>query len=282
MTDRRLTPANARIAHVSLRGSIDGVAFVEGEEKSVCVSVADIRNEPGGNLERQLLFGDHFRMLETDCGGGYCFGQAQDGNYVGYVLQSDLGEFQPPSHIICSLGAQVYPAPELKTVPTMNLPFGAYLPVVGAENGYCKSATGGFIPLQQIAPMGRNFPDFVTVAEAFLRVPYLWGGDSNLGLDCSALVHISLRAQGIESPRDSDLQERGLGQEISEDMELQRGDLVFWKGHVGIMQDAIQIIHANAHFMAVTSEPLADVSARIRAAGDGNITSRRRLLDGAD
>lgn len=279
MTDRRLTPCNARVAHVSLRDKVKGVSFVEGEMRTVIAPVADILREPGGGLERQLLFGDSFLVLEPDSGAGYCFGQAQDGNYVGYVKQANLGAFVEPTHIICSLGAHVYPEPKLKTVPQMGLPFAAYITVAGAENGYCQLATGGFVPLQQIAPLGRNFTDFVTVAESFLRVPYLWGGDSNTGLDCSALVHIALRAQGITCPRDSDLQEKTLGWVLAQDAELQRGDLVFWKGHVGIMQDGARILHANAHFMAVTSETLADVCAKVEAAGEGQITSRRRLSD---
>ncbi|MBV1863568.1 MAG: C40 family peptidase [Rhodobacteraceae bacterium] len=279
MTDRRLTPCNARVAHVSLRDKVKGVSFVEGTMSSVIAPVANLLREPRGGLERQLLFGDSFLVLEPDSGAGYCFGQAQDGNYVGYIQQANLGVFVEPTHIICSLGAHIYPEPQLKTIPLMGLPFAAYINIARAENGYCQLATGGFIPLQQIAPLGRNFTDFVTVAESFLRVPYLWGGDSNTGLDCSALVHIALRAQGITCPRDSDLQEKSLGTALTQDAELQRGDLVFWKGHVGIMQDGAQILHANAHFMAVTSEPLADVSARVVAAGAGQITTRRRLSD---
>lgn len=275
--DPRLTPRNARVAHVSLRETVTDVPCVEGVLQTVQTAVADIRREPKGALERQMLFGDGFRVLEQDSGDGYCFGQAQDGGYVGYVLQADLGGYQIPTHIVCSMGAHVYPEPGLKTVPDFRLPFAGFLAVVGAENGYAKLATGGFVPLQQLAPIGRNFTDFVEAAETLLRVPYLWGGDSNTGLDCSALVHISLRSQGVGAPRDSDLQEKSLGEPLPKDAGLQRGDLIFWKGHVGIMQDAEFFLHANAHFMAVTSEALKDVCARIETAGEGHITSRRRL-----
>ena len=282
MTDRRLTPRNARVAHSSLQGQVEGVTFTDGTFKSVTVAVADVRKEPDGALERQILFGDGFLVLEPDSGNGYCFGQAKDGGYVGYVKTAQLGAFHAPTHVICSLGAHIYPAPELKTVPLMPLPFASFITVIGAQNGYCQLATGGFVPLQQVAPIGRNFDGFVTVAEMFLQVPYLWGGDSNLGLDCSALVHISLRAQGIECPRDSDLQEQTLGEALPQNAKLQRGDLIFWKGHVGIMQDAKRVLHANAHFMAVTSEDLAVICARIIANGDGPITSRRRLPNSLD
>ncbi len=277
MTDRRLTPRNERVAHVSLRETVTDVPCVEGVLQSVQTPVADIRRAPNGGLERQMLFGDGFRVLEPDSGDGYCFGQAQDGGYVGYVLQANLGVYQVPTHIVCSMGAHIYPEPSLKTVPVLRLPFAGFLAVIGAENGYAKLATGGFVPLQQLAPIGRNFADFVQAAEGFLKVPYLWGGDSNTGLDCSALVHISLRAQGVAAPRDSDQQEQTLGDPLPQDADLQRGDLIFWKGHVGIMQGADRILHANAHAMAVTSEKLSDVCARAKAAGDGEITSRRRL-----
>jgi len=282
MSDRRLTPRNDRVAHVSLRDSVDDVPLVDGDFKSIRVPVADIRREPDGALERQVLLGDGFLVLETDSGGGYCFGQAQDGDYVGYVRRSDLGPYQVPTHVICSMGGHIYPEPTLKTVPQMRLPFAAFLAVIGAENGYAKLAMGGFVPLQQLAPIGRNFTDFVAVAERFIGVPYLWGGDSNIGLDCSALVHIALRAQGIAVPRDSDLQEASLGERLPDDAKLQRGDLVFWKGHVGIMQNAETVLHANAHFMAVASEPLTVVCNRIEAIGDGAVTSCRRLTNGAD
>lgn len=277
MSDRRTTPCNTRVAHSSLRGQIEADTFVDGEPKSIVTPTADIRNKPNGNLERQLLFGDGFLVLEPDSGAGYCFGQARDGGYVGYVRQADLGPFQIPTHAVCSLGAHLYPAPDLKTRPISALPFAAYLSVVGAENGYCKLATGEFVPLQQVAPLGRNFADYVSVAESFLGMPYLWGGDSNTGLDCSALVHLSLRAMAVEAPRDSDLIEASLGETLPENAELQRGDLIFWKGHVGIMQDNETLLHANAFAMAVTSEPLSVVCNRIAENGDGTITSKKRL-----
>lgn len=282
MSDRRTTPRNARVAHVSLKDSVTDVPCVEGTLQTVCTTTADIRREPAGDLERQLLFGDGFRVLEPDSGKGYCFGQARDGDYVGYVLQSDLGVFQIPTHIVCSMGAHVYPEPSLKTVPQMALPFAGFLAVAGAENGYVKLATGGFVPLQQVAPIGRNFTDFVEVAERFLGVPYLWGGDSNTGLDCSALVHISLRAQGIYCPRDSDMQASELGNPLPDDAELQRGDLIFWKGHVGIMTDSETLVHATADVMAVTRENLSAMCKRVIAAGEGRIIARRRLGQGID
>lgn len=282
MKDQRLTPSNGKVAHVSLRGKVDDVTFVEGELRSVTSPIADIRNTPNGNLERQLLFGDGFLMLEPDSGDGYCFGQAEDGDYVGYVRKSDLGAYTAPTHSVCTMGAHVYPAPQLKTVPLITLPFAAVINISGAKNGYCQLSSGGFIPLQQIAPLGENLTNFVAVAESFLFAPYLWGGDSNTGLDCSALVHIALRAQGISCPRDSDQQEATLGNALPDDAKLQRGDLIFWKGHVGIMQDETRLLHANAHFMAVVSEPLSDVCARVKAAGEAPIRTRRRLTDGAD
>src|SRR5262249_30281204 len=146
------------------------------------------------------------------------------------------------------------------------LPLGARLAVARQQDRFAVTEAGGFVPAQHLAALDTNQSDFVTVAERFLGAPYLWGGKTSLGIDWSGLVQIALAACGIACPRDSDMQERGLGRDVGLDR-LQRGDLVFWRGHVTIMRDATHIIHANAHAMAVTVEPVADAVARIRATG---------------
>jgi cell wall-associated NlpC family hydrolase len=131
------------------------------------------------------------------------------------------------------------------------------------------------VPRAHLAPVAG---DFVAQAERFLGAPYLWGGRSARGIDCSALVQLALLAAGREAPRDSDMQAALLGTELPARAALRRGDLVFWKGHVGIMRDRDTLIHANAHHMAVAAEPFGPAAARIAAAGGGPVTGRRRLV----
>jgi cell wall-associated NlpC family hydrolase len=135
----------------------------------------------------------------------------------------------------------------------------------------------GFIWRAHLAPLEAPAPDFVAVAEALIGAPYLWGGKSSLGVDCSGLVQIALLSAGKEAPRDSDMQEARLGSPVERDAPLRRGDLVFWKGHVGIMRDAETLLHANGTHMLVSSEPLALVRERNLSAGAGDITNIRRL-----
>ena len=134
---------------------------------------------------------------------------------------------------------------------------------------------GGCLPLQHLAPVASREPDFVAVAERFLGTPYLWGGKTRLGLDCSGLVQIALNACGIRCPRDTDMQVAALGESVADDSRL-RGDLIFWKGHIAIARDETTMIHANAFHMAVAIEPIDQAIVRIRPT-DGEVTSVRRF-----
>ena len=277
MTDRRLFPSNGRVAHISLQGKIDNVTFVKGETRGVCISVSDIRREPGGARERQMLFGDAFLVLEPEAGDGFTFGQAQDGGYVGYVRQIELSGYSLPTHWVVTAGAHVFAEPNIKSEPLIYLPYGAVLYGETECGAFLRLVSGGYVSGQQIAVIDLTESEPESVAESMIGVPYLWGGDSGLGLDCSGLVHIAMRAAGVACPRDSDLQALSLGRKLSDDENLQRGDLVFWQGHVGIMLDAGRICHANAHRMAVTIDALNEVSDRIARSGGGSVTCRRRL-----
>jgi cell wall-associated NlpC family hydrolase len=157
---------------------------------------------------------------------------------------------------------------------TMN----ARVAVIGSDERFAHLANGRFIVARHLKPLNESEPDFVTVAEAYLHVPYLWGGKSVLGLDCSGLVQLSLEAAGRSSPRDADMQEAQLGRALPTDdlARLARGDLVFWQDHVGMMTDARMLLHANGHFMQVTHEPLLTAVERIARRHSG-ITAIKRL-----
>ena len=184
----------------------------------------------------------------------------------------------PPTHKVASLRTFAFPGASIKLPPLEALPFGARLAVARIADAMAVTASGTYVPAVHLEPVGDIEPDFVAVAERFLGVPYLWGGKTALGLDCSGLVQVALNACGIKCPRDTDMQQAALGAALAaaDYSRLVRGDLVFWKGHVAIVRDGDSLIHANAFHMAVAIEPIADATARIRAAG-GEIASVRRL-----
>ena len=274
--DRRLWPANERIAHDSLAGRVE-VPLTTGRAMQVAVPVANVLDQPWGKLDRQLLFGNRFTLLEERH--GWAFGFAQPSGYVGYVRADVLEDEAAKTHRVRTLGAHVYATPDMKTRPKMLLPFGAMLHVDG-QDGHYLNCGHGWVHEHQLEHWEARHPDPVAVAEMFLGVPYLWGGDSNFGIDCSGLVHIAMRSAGVNCPRDSDQQEAGLGDALNPDAELKRGDVLFWKGHVGLMQDAEFLLHANGYHMAVVREPLVQAVARIEASGGGPITTRRRVALG--
>lgn len=279
MNDPRFHAANDRVIARSLAdrdpGAIGERAIVDPILKSIGQPVVNLLTRPGGGLSRQMLFGAAVEVLETH--NGYAFVCDPRDGYVGYIGAKQCREAIQPSHRVRSSAAQIYSRSDIKTAPFMTLPLGAAVAVVGVRKGFAKLETGGFIPEQLIERPEVLADDPVAVAERFLDVPYLWGGNSIWGLDCSGLVRAAFGATGVRVAADSDLQEATLGAPLDADATIGRGDLIFWKGHVGIMQSGTQILHANAHHMAVTSEPLNDVVARIEKTTGGSVTSRRRL-----
>jgi cell wall-associated NlpC family hydrolase len=171
----------------------------------------------------------------------------------------------------------VFPGPSIKLPPLMALSLGSRIAAARVDASFAFLVRGGCIPVQHVAPVNIYETDFVAVAERFVGVPYLWGGKTSLGIDCSGLVQVALSAAGIACPRDSDMQEQALGIMLgTSEALLQRGDLIFWKGHVAIVRDAETLVHANAHHMAVAIEPVAEAVRRI-ADGGSVVTSIRRL-----
>jgi cell wall-associated NlpC family hydrolase len=280
--DRRITAARSDLADERLRGRVEADRYVAGTARRVAVPVAPLRAEPRPDcpIDTQLLMGEPFTVFEED-GEGFSWGQSGWDGYVGYLASEALGPLEPePTHRVAAVRTFVYPGPSLKLPTETCLSMNALVSVVVVENGYARLTSGGFVHAGHLVPVATHEPDFVAVAERFLHTPYLWGGKTSIGLDCSALVQMSLMATGVAAPRDSDMQEAGLGVEIPFDETLsglRRGDLVFWKGHVGILRDAQSLIHANGHHMAVAIEGLAGARDRIREKSFGPITSIRRL-----
>jgi cell wall-associated NlpC family hydrolase len=277
--DRRFTPARPDLAAAHLEGHVEATMFVEGREMHVVGAIADVRSAPAPDaaLDTQALCGEAVTVYEEH--EGWAWGQLRRDNYVGYLPSHLLGP-QPrePTHRVTALRTFVYPAPNMKVPPLEALPLGAEVTVEG-EGDYVRIADHGFVYAPHLTPLAQYESDFVAVAERFLGVPYFWGGKTALGLDCSGLVQISLAAAGVAAPRDTDVQAREIGTELSleEPLHLRRGDLVFWKGHVGIMCDAHTLLHANAHHMLVARELFAEARARILAKSFGPVIAVRRL-----
>jgi cell wall-associated NlpC family hydrolase len=230
---------------------------------------------PDASLDTEALRGERVAVTEiTD--EGWAHGRLESDGYVGFLPASALARPGPaPTHRVTALRALAFPGPSIRLPPVGALPLGARIAVARSEGPFAVTASGSYLPARHLAPIGVDETDFVAVAERFLNAPYLWGGKTSLGLDCSGLVQISLAACGIACPRDTVGQEPAFARSSSPSGKLQRGDLIFWEGHVAIVRDEATLIHANAFHMSVAIEPIAEAVERIRAA-DGEVTSVRR------
>jgi cell wall-associated NlpC family hydrolase len=268
--DPRVTAARPDLAAAHLRGLVDAARFVEGIVFEVFDPVAPVRRSPvpDAALETEALKGERVIIYDED-GEGWGWGQLHTDRYVGWLPMNALRAPGPePTHKVVAVRTILFPGRSIKAQPVEGLPLGCRLAITGDDGELARLASGGYVPVRHLAALDAAAPDFVAVAERFIGVPYLWGGKTSLGIDCSGLVQVALTASGIVCPRDSDMQ-RALGTAIAiGDLSgLRRGDLVFWKGHVGVMRDAATLLHANAFHMAGAAEPLREAVERISAAG---------------
>ena len=273
MHDFRVTPARPDVAAKYLEGKVEAARFVEGEVFEVTDGVAPVRREPfaGAALDTQALKGERVTVYDRNTE-GWAWGQLGSDGYVGWL--PDLALYPPgaaPTHKITALRTFAFPGPSIKLPPVDTLPMGARIAVARFHESFAVTSEGHCVPASHVAALDEFESDFVAVAERFVGTPYLWGGKSSLGIDCSGLVQVALTAAGTGCPRDSDMQETGLGHALSatETEHLRRGDLIFWKGHVAIVRDADTIVHANAHHMATAIEETKGAIARIAAARSG-------------
>ncbi len=279
--DSRLTAARPDLAAAHLRGLIAADAFAEGRTMQVVTGVADVRHAPSHEalLDTQALFGEAVTLYEDFEGWGW--GQLARDGYVGYIPIAALaGGRTEPTHRVAVNRTFVYQVPDIKCSARRSSPLGAAVRVSATEGLFAQIGDNAFVFTDHLRPFNAREKDFVAVAERFLHAPYLWGGKTSLGVDCSGLVQISLDAAGIAAPRDTDLQEKALGEPLAFDSELtglKRGDLVFWRGHTGMMQDETRLLHANAHHMLVVSEPLRAARDRILATTSQPISAIKRL-----
>jgi len=274
--DPRLTPARPDLAARALQGRVAAARFVDGEPREIVEPHVPLRRVPWPDapLDTEALMGERVTVYETT-EEGWAWGQLDADVYVGFLPASGLAAPGPtPTHRVRAVRTLVFPAASFKLPPIGALPLGARLAVTRREGRFVLTASGGYVPAQHLAPVDSREKDFVAVAERFLGTPYLWGGKTSLGLDCSGLVQVALNACGVACPRDTDLQQAAVGTPAADGP--RRGDLIFWKGHVAIARDEATMIHANGFHMAVAIEPIDQAIARIRLS-DGEVTGVRRI-----
>jgi cell wall-associated NlpC family hydrolase len=266
--DRRITAARPDLAAAHLKGVIEAERYREGRLKQVSHAAVGLRAAPSADatLETELLFGEIFTVYELR--NGWVWGQAALDSHVGYAPADAFGEVTtPPTHRVIARATPLLTAPDVKQPSRIILPMNAKLVVAEPGERFTRLADGAYVFTAHIASIETRAPDWLAVAENFVGAPYLWGGKTFAGIDCSGLIQTALEAAGIPAPRDTDLMESALGQSIPLDSPLQRGDLIFWKGHMGALLESERLIHASAYAMQVVIEDFAQARARIFADG---------------
>ncbi|GHB45261.1 peptidase P60 [Pseudovibrio japonicus] len=283
--DRRLHPVRPDLAATHYRGQVQAERFVDGTDFSVKADKVELRAKPdlACGIDTELVFGETFRVFESTPD-GWSWGQLQTDGYVGWLRTDTLGPVEQVTHRVAALRTYRYPEAEMKRPVLSQISMGALVRVVGSETTrgleFAKLSDGSFVVKKHLVARDHKADDWVGAAEAMIGTPYLWGGRSTLGLDCSGLIQLSMQTGGMKAPRDTDMQEAVLGEplDISGGLpKLQRGDLLFWKGHVGVMSDHETLLHANGYTMTVANENLLAARKRVRENEFGQLTSVKRL-----
>ena len=290
MSDPRTTPFNGRVAHVSLKGHLEAERFVTGKTVQVSLGVAALYRDPGGAMDRELLFGEGFCVLDyaKSDDAAYVYGFALRDGYCGYLHGGAIVEPQTPTHVVTVRETYAKATPDLKVADVLTpLFFGALVTSEGVDGAWSRTRrrtsaidpdawSHAYLPTAHLRPINAPETDPVDVARRFLGTPYLWGGNSGRGIDRSGLVQAAMHACGWMCPGDSDLQEAMAGRDLVESDPFEPGDLIFWNGHVAMATGTDTMIHANAHHMMVVEEPIAPAIARIAATETGKVTRRLR------
>lgn len=269
--DPRIHAWREDLADERLRDRVDAPRYVVHQRGQVRTPFVPVYREPRLDAERvtEALAGENVAVFERNR--GWVWGQLERDGYVGYIPESAvMSGARDMTHVVTAFATFMYAAPDIKSEAISTLSLNAQVAAADNRDRFLRLQTGAFVIERHTAPIGTHAPDFVAVAERLLGVPYLWGGRTSHGVDCSGLVQMGMIAAGLACPRDSDMQRNTLGRplELTPDLAgLTRGDLLFWKGHVGIVTDGLHLLHANAYHMAVAKEPVLAAVARIAADG---------------
>ncbi len=276
MTDRRLTPCNGRVAHISLQGSIFARRYTVGAPARIASPLADLLAAPDGARDRQLVMGDNVCILEIL--DGFAFVRSLKDGYCGYLAEAVLAPARPQTHWVSAPSTWLLTEPDVRSAAVATVTLGAHLSLTAARHGkYSETIDGHFLPAFHVRELGDRATDPAAIAETLLGTPYFWGGNSRAGIDCSGLVQAAFLACGNDCPADSDLQRADLGQPVPPGEPVRRNDLLFWEGHVALALDPLTLIHASGHHMSVIREDIAAATARIAAQDGGPVIGHRRV-----
>jgi cell wall-associated NlpC family hydrolase len=271
LPDRRTHAYRPDLADERLRGLVEAQSFVAGQPGQVRTALVPVYLEPRFDAARETEAQAGERVRIFDRAGGWAWVQLEADSYVGYVPETAVASsVRETTHRVSALATFLFQGPDIKSEVMATFAMNAAVSAVEAKDRFLRLQTGGYVVARHLALAGEAADDFVAVAERFIGTPYLWGGKTSAGLDCSGLVQTAMTAAGLAAPRDTDMQQVAIGRtlQVGQDLAgLRRGDLVFWKGHVGIVTDGLHLLHANAHHMEVVREPLHAAVARIAATG---------------
>jgi len=266
--------SNGSIAHTSLQGTLDATRFTDGDMKRVAQPVARLHLDyDSPATDRQILYGHKLCQLEPHQ--SLC--RDETTGYVGYVSDHTLASWAEPTHRVTARATLLFDEPNFKTPRPVAISCGSLLRIIGTEGRFARTHDGRYVPAHHLTPLDQPQPDLAATAEHLLGTPYLWGGNSAFGIDCSGLVQLACQGAHIPCPGDSDQQMAVLGTELPQGTPPKRNDLMFWKGHVALLYDAQTLIHANAGAMSVALEPLNEAVKRIDSQGDGQVLAHKRL-----
>ena len=273
--DPRVTPANETVACSPLKGKIKHSNFVEGKNYQINVPSVDLLGAPEGKRNRQLIYGSKVKYFSA--AKGWAFIQNTYDNYVGYVPENTIASETQKTHIVTAPLAHVFMEPNIKSKNIEILPLAARVSGEVIENGFLETELG-WISVSQLKRKTELSKDPVEVSKLLQNAPYLWGGNTTLGIDCSGLIQISLLLCGIDCPGDSDQQMNTLGQNIDIGSPRKKGDIIFWKGHVAWALNERQILHANAYHMATVIEEANEAIERIKKQDNNSVIAHKRLI----